>query len=106
MSYYSAIGVFRGVRNISFRDAKELTKYINESNVSQNESFFIIPFFFPFFRHNIYRQVRVAGLVTTLVNVTGGPQGATNATEDGGTHTRNGATPKVRLITVDSFLLT
>ncbi|XP_077262330.1 uncharacterized protein LOC143897499 isoform X1 [Temnothorax americanus] len=38
--------------------------------------------------------VRVAGLVTTLVNVTGGHQGATNAlaTEDG--DTRNGTTPK------------
>ncbi|XP_029678115.1 uncharacterized protein LOC115244546 isoform X1 [Formica exsecta] len=40
--------------------------------------------------------VRVAGLVTTLVNVTGGHQGATNAlaTEDGVVNTRNGTTPK------------
>lgn len=42
-------------------------------------------------------QVRVAGLVTTLVNVTGGHQGATNAlaTEDSVVDTRNGTTPKV-----------
>lgn len=42
-------------------------------------------------------QVRVAGLVTTLVNVTGGHQGATNAlaTEDGAVDTRNGTMAKV-----------
>jgi len=43
-------------------------------------------------------QVRVAGLVTTLVNVTGGRnQGATNAlaNEDGAVDARNGTTPKV-----------
>lgn len=49
-----------------------------------------------------YLQVRVAGLVTTLVNVTGGRQGATNALAEDSTadvstdRPRNGTTPKVR----------
>lgn len=49
-----------------------------------------------------YLQVRVAGLVTTLVNVTGGHQGATNAlaAEEGAVDTRNGTTPKVRIVTL------
>lgn len=53
----------------------------------------------------VYLQVRVAGLVTTLVNVTGGHQGATNAlaTEDGTMDTRNGTTPKVKIIMLIIF---
>lgn len=53
-----------------------------------------------FLYRNFYLQVRVAGLVTTLVNVTGGRQGATNAlaSEDGAVDTRNGTTPKVRVV--------
>ncbi|XP_034939028.1 uncharacterized protein [Chelonus insularis] len=38
--------------------------------------------------------VRVAGLVTTLVNVTGGGHGGTNGIVDGTTDQRNGTTPK------------
>ncbi|XP_066586083.1 uncharacterized protein [Prorops nasuta] len=38
--------------------------------------------------------VRVAGLVTTLVNVTGGHQRTSNTADDGSSATRNGTTPK------------
>lgn len=50
----------------------------------------------------IYFQVRVAGLVTTLVNVTGGHQSATNAlaTKDGAIDTRNGTMTKVSYYTL------